>query len=303
MIAENSDGTFKIIPKVGGGNVFVEIENASTASGANCQLWEKTDSSCQNWTFEEVGFSGETMDTTVHYMFKNASSGLYMEVAGGKDEDGANIQQWGANGSGENNSGDWNSWTLKPATGDLYYIVSDLAGSRYVNINNENAEISAKNSSSNTQMMRFVKNPDGSYCIVTRAAYNKSSGRYTKGIEVADASSSSGANVRQWELNGASCQNWIAETYTTTTTTTTTSTTTVTTTTATEPTPVNPSGDLSLDGKINVADIVLLQKYLLGTEKLTRKQFEIGDMNKDEAVDAFDMVLLRKEVIKIVYSK
>ena len=303
MIAANSDGTFKIIPKVGGGNIFVEIESASTTSGANCQLWEKTGSSCQDWTFEEVGFSGEKMDTTVHYMFKNAASGLYMEVAGGKDEDSANVQQWGANGSGENNSGDWNSWTLKSATGDLYYIVSDLAGSRYVNINNGNAEISARNSSSNTQMMRFVKNPDGSYCIVTRTSYDKSTGRYTKGIEVADASSSAGANVRQWELNGASCQNWIAETYTTTTTTTTSTTTTVTTTTTTEPTPVNLSGDLSLDGKINIADIVLLQKYLLGTEKFTRKQFEIGDMNKDGAVDAFDMVLLRKEIIKIVYSK
>lgn len=248
------------------------------------------------------------MDTTVHYMFKNAASCLYMEVAGGKDEDGSKRSAMGLQTVREKIiHADWNSWTLKSATGDLYYIVSDLAGSKYVNINNGNAEISARNSSSNTQMMRFVKNPDGSYCIVTRTSYDKSTGRYTKGIEVADASSSAGANVRQWELNGASCQNWIAETYTTTTTatttTTTSTTTTVTTTTTTEPTPVNPSGDLSLDGKINIADIVLLQKYLLGTEKFTRKQFEIGDMNKDGSVDAFDMVLLRKEIIKIVYSK
>lgn len=30
-------------------------------------------------------------------------------------------------------------------------------------------------------------------------------------VEVEDASKTSGANVQQWETNGADCQNWILE--------------------------------------------------------------------------------------------
>lgn len=314
IITQNSDGTYKISPKAAEGSQYVEIASASTASGANCQTWENTGSSCQNWILEEVELPGETMDTSVNYMFKNASSGLYMEVADGSDKDGANVQQWAANGEGENNSGDWNSWTLKNATGDLYYIISNLAGKRYLTVNSDNIEISARDSSSNVQMMKFVKNPDGTYSIYTRTSYNKTTGRYTKAIEVENASSSSGANVRQWDINVAACQNWNAETFkittpivttttTTTSTTTTTQTTTVTTAvttdkpiettapTETKPTPI--IGDINGDGKTEIADIILLKKYLINEDSFTSSQSLAADLNKDNKINIFDFIILK----------
>ena len=303
LITQNSDGTYKIIPKISEGSQYVEIAAASTASGGNCQIWENTGSSCQNWILEEVELPGETMDTSVNYMFKNASSGLYMEVAGAGDEDGTNVQQWGANGESDNNS-----WTLKNATGDLYYVVSNLAGNRYLTANGENIEISSKNSSSNVQMMKFVKNPDGTYSIYTRTSYNKTTGRYTKAVEVENASGSSGANVRQWDINGAACQNWNAETFTvttlTTTTTTTTTTTSVTTTTSpavtttvtTETQPADVIGDINNDGKVETADIVLLKKYLLKQDELV--DYKAGDLDKDGKINVFDFIILKRIILK-----
>ena len=53
-------------------------------------------------------------------------------------------------------------------------------------------------------------------------------------------------------------------------------------------------GDVNLDGELKVSDIVLLQKYLLSAETLTKYQYETADLNKDGKVDTFDLCLIRK---------
>ncbi|MDO4156998.1 MAG: RICIN domain-containing protein, partial [Oscillospiraceae bacterium] len=62
---------------------------------------------------------GAVMDTSVKYRFKNAGSGLYLEVDGAKAENGANVQQWGADGFASHNS-----WKLIDAGDGYYYIRS-----------------------------------------------------------------------------------------------------------------------------------------------------------------------------------
>lgn len=56
-------------------------------------------------------------------------------------------------------------------------------------------------------------------------------------------------------------------------------------------------GDINNDGNITIADIVILQKYLLGSEELSALQFASADINRDSVVDVFDMVEMRKIVI------
>lgn len=53
-------------------------------------------------------------------------------------------------------------------------------------------------------------------------------------------------------------------------------------------------GDLNSDRKITVADLVLLEKYILGSQTFTEKQFSNADLSGDKYVDSFDLVLLRK---------
>ena len=57
-------------------------------------------------------------------------------------------------------------------------------------------------------------------------------------------------------------------------------------------------GDLNMDGTVNVADLLLMSKYLLGAADFTKAQFGLADMNGDKAADIFDLVCLRKKLLK-----
>lgn len=57
-------------------------------------------------------------------------------------------------------------------------------------------------------------------------------------------------------------------------------------------------GDCNLDGSVDLVDVVLLQKYLLGMEMLSEKAFHLSDMNQDAGVNGMDLVLLRAAILQ-----
>lgn len=72
-------------------------------------------------------------------------------------------------------------------------------------------------------------------------------------------------------------------------------TTTATTTVITEKPPVN-TGDINADGKVNLADVVLLQKWLLGIPETKLADWQAGDLYTDGVLNGFDLCLLRHTV-------
>ena len=142
------------------------------------------------------------------FMLKNVNSGLYLEVANGSAEAGANLQQWGADSAAAHNT-----WRAISAGDGYYYLYSqvgdqitylmDISGGKADN--GTNAALWTKSSREQAQQFLFALNEDGSYTIYTKASNLKSC------IEVENASKSSGANVQQYESNGNACQHWILE--------------------------------------------------------------------------------------------
>ena len=58
--------------------------------------------------------------------------------------------------------------------------------------------------------------------------------------------------------------------------------------------PVQPvSGDINQDGTADLADVILLQKYLLAQASLTQEQTQLADFQSDDTVNGFDLALLR----------
>lgn len=56
------------------------------------------------------------------------------------------------------------------------------------------------------------------------------------------------------------------------------------------------TGDVNLDGNADMADLVLLQKYLLGLQSLTWKQADQADVFVDDVIDGADLTALRQLV-------
>ena len=57
------------------------------------------------------------------------------------------------------------------------------------------------------------------------------------------------------------------------------------------------AGDINADGMVEVADLVLLNKQLLGSTSLDETQSAAADVNGDGVIDIFDELRLRKLII------
>ena len=58
------------------------------------------------------------------------------------------------------------------------------------------------------------------------------------------------------------------------------------------------TGDINGDGEFSVADLVLMQKWLLGTENAKLADWKAGDLCEDKKLDIFDLVLMRRKLFK-----
>ena len=57
-------------------------------------------------------------------------------------------------------------------------------------------------------------------------------------------------------------------------------------------------GDINADGRLDVADLVLLNKWLLGVHDTQLPDWKAGDLCDDGRLDVFDLVLMRRELIE-----
>ncbi len=148
---------------------------------------------------------GAVLDTTNTYRIKNVNSGLYLEVADSKAENGANVQQ-GSSGA--------NLWTVTQAADGYYYVYSALGDGKTFLLdldygkteNGTNIGIYS-NTDSDAQQFKFVDNGDGTYTICTKVTDDQS------GLGVVSGSKETGANVVEWESNGSEDQKWKLEIY------------------------------------------------------------------------------------------
>ncbi len=56
-------------------------------------------------------------------------------------------------------------------------------------------------------------------------------------------------------------------------------------------------GDINMNGSVTVVDVVKLQKYLLTLTSLDEQQYQLADMNADGMVDVYDLALLKRVLL------
>ena len=61
--------------------------------------------------------------------------------------------------------------------------------------------------------------------------------------------------------------------------------------------PVTVSGDVNADGELTIADVVLLQKWLLAVPDTHLENWKAADLCEDNRLDVFDLCLMRRLLI------
>lgn len=56
-------------------------------------------------------------------------------------------------------------------------------------------------------------------------------------------------------------------------------------------------GDVNVDTKPDIADVVIVQKWLLGGRNIKLNDWEGADFTQDGQIDAFDLVLMKGSLI------
>lgn len=108
-----NEGTYTITSTLSSKGVF-DIPGASTADGANVQMYAANGTDAQRYDF--------VYDGSGYYVIRNVASGKVLDVASGQFNNGANVQQYTSNGT------DAQKWRIDRNADGTYTLVSKLSG-------------------------------------------------------------------------------------------------------------------------------------------------------------------------------
>ena len=162
------------------------------------------------------------------------------------------------------------SWEVFKQGDGTYLLGRDMKGiipvnPVYVAVEEESSENGAAVAymsvlSSEGAKMKIIANKDGTYSFLTAPSDYKSCFRTSEN------------GIVQWEYSGVTSEKFVLE-------------------------PIKKDagkirGDVNADGDLNIADVVMMQKYLTGSNDLI--DWEAGDLSENGRIDIFDLIMLRR---------
>lgn len=188
------------------------------------------------------------------YIVRNLNSGLYIA-----ENSGSAVQSAAQ------------TWDITKQVDGFYTV--QAADGRALTVENGSAEDGAdirlaEYKGNSSQKFNIQCNKDGTYSLLT-----VSSG-CIRCADVYEISMDDGANICQWEFWGGDGQKFILEPA------------------AEEKVLEKIIGDVNADGTFNIADLVMMQRFLLGAGSLN--DWEAGDLFEDQRIDVFDMIMMRR---------
>ena len=188
------------------------------------------------------------------YIVRNLNSGLYIA-----ENSGSAVQSAAQ------------TWDITKQVDGFYTV--QAADGRALTVENGSAEDGAdirlaEYKGNSSQKFNIQCNKDGTYSLLT-----VSSG-CIRCADVYEISMDDGANICQWEFWGGDGQKFILEPA------------------AEEKVLEKIIGDVNADGAFNIADLVMMQRFLLGAGSLN--DWEAGDLFEDQRIDVFDMIMMRR---------
>ena len=283
------------IVSLGDESKCLTVEESSAANGINVILQTYTGTDNQLWKLVKNG-------TYYGIVSKCSNDAAGLDVFDWSTENGGNINQW------EYWGGDCQLWKLTPvcpAVPEGAYTIRNLNSGLYLTEDSGNAiqgtvrnwklaiqsdgtytlqtpdgrALTVENaadqngtnmilsdlSGSTAQKFILQCNKDGSYTLLTAASDGKAC------ASVSGASTEAGAAISQWEYQGDDEQKFILE----------------------PAASRKIAGDVNADGTCSIADVVLLQRWLLADPDAILSDWQAGDLSGDSLLNGSDLCLMK----------
>lgn len=186
-----ADGSYKIISTANGW--CLDVNGASSASGANVSVCSSNDSDAQRWYID--GSSGE-------YRLKAKCTDCVLDIADGSSAEGTNVRMWEANNSDAQKFQIWR-WDSRPEAADIGsgFTAPILNTKAWITLENNNGNVILnKEDGKSHQLWKFQRNLDGSYTI-----YSCLDG---KCIDLYNFLHADGTNIGMCGPNNTNAQRW-----------------------------------------------------------------------------------------------
>ena len=248
---------YGIVSKCSGGSGGLDVFEWSKENGGNINQYAYHEYDCQLWKIEPVC----PYVPSGNYTVRSLGTGKYISLS----DSGKLVQ-----------SDTPAVWSLKLLSDAAHRMSPALPDGiipdhpAYVTVRDNSSEnradfVCTVPYSDDDSKLRLISNKNGTYSLLTPQT------GYTSCF---DASGDSD-DIIQWIANGAVSQDFILE-----------------------PAIVkNVKGDVNADGEFSLADIVMMQNYLLGRGWLTA--WPAGDLCNDGIINVFDMILMRRLVLTL----
>jgi GH43 family beta-xylosidase len=189
-----SGGTYKLTHK--GTNQCLDVNQNSSASGANVQQWTDNNNNAQRWNV--------TLQTSGAYKLTHKGTTQCLEVAGNSALPGANVQQGSDNGTTAQR------WILAKMPDEHYKLTHSGT--------NQCLDVNQNLPTPGTNVQQWTDNGNDAqrwkmdlmeYNIVSGGTYKLTHKGTNQCLDVYQNLPTSGTNVQQWTDNGNDAQRWI----------------------------------------------------------------------------------------------
>ena len=254
---------YGILSKCSGGKGALDVFEWSKENGGNVNQYAYHEYDCQVWNITPV----RPEVPTGTYIIRNINSGKYIASVNESGFD-CDIKQMS----------EPTKWDIEYNKADGTYNVTFLHTNCYIGSEEDSAENGVNvylNSSDviseKERSLKIICNKDGTYSFLTATSDYKSC------LDVYEMSLDDNANICQWEYWGGDGQKFVLEPVDT----------------EYNILPFHPMGDINRDYDVSVADLVLMERYLLGAEK-ELPDWTLADFDQDKAITTYDLVRFRK---------
>ena len=249
-------------------NSFVlDVTNGIIENNTNIMVWESNEQRTQRFGFIPYGTDEDRVVKDGTYQINSKVSDAYCIDASGegaKNEyhNGTDIHLW------TNDSDDVFKITY---AGDGYYKIQEVVSGLYVEVINAGSILDTQTNvqlyegnNSLGQYWKIRKNSNGSYTFVSKlSGYN---------LDLEDGKATQGQNISQHFNNDSTAQQWTLKN-----------------------TNNDVEGDCNNDGKFTIADIVMLQKWLLN-DGTVLDNWKAADLYEDDMLNVFDLALMKQMI-------